>query len=192
MTVNQIHKDLVEGCRKKDKKAQIRIYELYCKAMYNASYRIVNNSFEAEDIMQESFIDAFNKIDTYQGIGTFGSWLKKIVINKSLDHLKKSKPEFTEIDEEHNLFEENNDIDDSSAEYAFYKMELISEALYKLPDNYRIIVSLYLLEGYDHQEISEILNISYNNVRTRYSRAKQNLINLVNELNDSYTNTIRN
>jgi len=183
MTIKkQIHKELIEGCRKNDRKSQIRIYELYYKAMYNTSYRIVNNATEAEDIMQESFIDAFSKIETFKETGTFGSWLKMIVVNKSLDYIKKNKPAILPIEEDQLLIEDNSDFDESFADNVFYKMEMISEALYQLPENYRIIISLYLLEGYDHQEISEILGISYNNVRARYSRAKQSLLHEQNRV----------
>jgi len=192
MAVKQIHKKLIEGCRNNDRKSQVRLYDLYYKAMYNTTYRLIKNSTQAEDIMQESFIDAFSKIDSFQETGTFGSWLKKIVINKSLDYLRKNKPKTVVIDEDQILIEDNTDIDDSSAEHVFYKLELVSNALYQIPDNYRIIISLYLLEGYDHQEISEILGISYNNVRTRYLRAKQYLIKVVNKLNESYLSTTSN
>lgn len=192
MAIKHIHKDLIEGCRKNDRRSQIRIYDLYYKAMFNTSYRIVNNTTEAEDIMQESFIDAFKKIDTFQETGTFGSWLKKIVVNKSLDYIKKNKPATLAIEEDQMIIDDDHEPDDSYADHVFYKMELISEALYQLPENYRIILSLYLLEGYDQQEISEILGISYNNVRARYSRAKQSLIKITEKLNEVYLSTISN
>ncbi len=191
MAIKEIHNELIDGCRKNNQKAQLRVYELYYKAMYNTCYRIVNNSTEAEDIMQESFIDAFKKIDSYQGTGTFGSWLKRIVINKSLDQRKKNNPE---ISIEENAIEPVNEeqTDETYAENVFYQMEAISDALDKIPENYRIIISLYLLEGYDHQEIAQILDISYNNVRARYSRAKQSLINMVNQSKEQYLKSITN
>jgi RNA polymerase sigma factor (sigma-70 family) len=94
-----IHQELIESCRKKDIKAQFQIYRLYYKNMYNISLRIVNDSGEAEDIMQESFLSAFDRIDTFSGEVSFGAWLKRIVINRSLDFLKKKKFEFTVIEE---------------------------------------------------------------------------------------------
>jgi len=192
MAIKDIHSDLIEGCRKSNRKSQIRVYELYYKAMYNTSFRIVNNSFEAEDIMQESFIDAFEKIDTFKETGTFGSWLKRIVINKSLDHIKKNKPEIFSIDEKDYDVKDYREADDSYADHVFYQMKMIYEALDQLPDNYRIILSLYLFEGYDKQEIAQILNISYNNVRTRYSRAKQSLIQMIAQSKKEYLNTLTN
>lgn len=170
-----IHGDLVEACRENDRTAQIKIYELYYQAMYNTSYRIVNDPMEAEEIMQDAFLDAFRKISTFKGDATFGSWLKRIVINKSLDQIRKRK-------ESASLVEGTIDIPDNTAdenveeELIRYRVGEIVKALDRLPDNYRIILSLYLLEGYDHQEIAGILNISYNNTRTRYLRAKQKLL----------------
>ena len=131
MSIKEIHSDLIDGCRKNNRKAQIRVYDLYYKAMYNTCYRIVNNSTEAEDIMQESFIDAFKKIDTFQGSGTFGSWLKRIVINKSLDQLKKNKPEIS-LEENEIEPEGSYEPDDTYAENVFYQMEAISDALDKI------------------------------------------------------------
>ena len=94
-----IHQGLIDACRTGDRKAQYEIYKLYYKAMYNTCLRIVNDTAEAEDIMQESFLDAFQRIDTYTGTGTFGSWLKRIVVNRSLDFIRKQK-EFTSLSEE--------------------------------------------------------------------------------------------
>ena len=86
-----IHKDLINACKANSSKAQYEIYKLYYKAMYNTSVRIMNNSADAEDVMQESFLDAFRKIDQYTGSGSFGGWLKRIVVNNSLDAIKRSK-----------------------------------------------------------------------------------------------------
>ncbi len=86
-----LHQDILDACKEGDQKAQFQIYKLYYKAMYNTSLRIVNDTMEAEDIMQEAFLSAFDKIDTYSGTVSFGAWLKKIVINRSLDALGKEK-----------------------------------------------------------------------------------------------------
>lgn len=172
---HDIHRDLIEGCRNNDRKAQVRLYELYYKAMYNTSYRILNNPAEAEDIMQEAFLDAFRKINGFKGTGSFGSWLKRIVVNKSLDKLRNRKEEDS-LDEWEKEIEDTTVTDDSYAGHVFHKMEEIASAMEKLPGQYRIILSLHLLEGYDQREIAQVLNISYNNVRTRYVRAKQRLL----------------
>jgi DNA-directed RNA polymerase specialized sigma24 family protein len=93
-----IHQDLIDGCINGDQKAQFQIYKLYYKAMFNTSLRIVSDTMEAEDIMQESFLSAFEKIDTYSGTVSFGAWLKRIVINRSLDSLNRKKAIFEDID----------------------------------------------------------------------------------------------
>jgi len=174
-TYRNIHQDLIEGCKNGDQKAQFQIYKLYYKAMYNTSLRIVNDTMEAEDIMQESFLSAFEKIETYSGTVSFGAWLKRIVINRSLDALNRRKMIFEDI-------EYHQGIKDTSSEETMFvddidsKVEEVKKAIEKLPDGYRIILSLYLIEGYDHDEIAEILSISSSTSRSQLSRAKQKLL----------------
>lgn len=137
--------------------------------------RIINNETEAEDVMQEAFLNAFRKIDTYKGEVSFGAWLKKIVINRSLDVLKKRKVKFEEINEK------TNQIVDYQMETKEVNVQVIKDAIQKLPDGYRVVLSLYLIEGYDHEEISEILGISNSNSRTQYLRAKNKLRDLLKD-----------
>lgn len=170
-----LHQDLLDGCKLGDQKAQFQIYKLYYKAMYNTSLRIVNDTMEAEDIMQESFLSAFEKIETYSGTVSFGAWLKKIVINRSLDALGKRKAVFEDIESHAGLRDESSD-DMIKYEELDVKVEEVKEAIEQLPDGYRVILSLYLLEGYDHDEIAEILSISSSTSRSQLSRAKQKLI----------------
>jgi len=170
-----LHQDLLDGCKTGDQKAQFQIYKLYYKAMYNTSLRIVNNNMEAEDIMQESFLSAFEKIDTYSGTVSFGAWLKRIVINRSLDALGKKKAVFEDIESHFGIMDKSPE-ESVRNEEIDVKVEEIKEAIEKLPDGYRIILSLYLLEGYDHDEIAEILKISSSTSRSQLSRAKQKLI----------------
>ena len=177
-TYTHVHKELIESCKAGSRSAQFKIYKLYYKAMYNTSLRIVNDTAEAEDIMQESFLEAFRHLDSYTGEGTFGSWLKKIVINKSLDALRKNK-ESISIEEESLDFPEI--IEENREEEIQYQVAEVKEAITKLPEEYRIVLSLFLLEGYDHEEISEILNISNNSSRTRFVRAKQKLQKILKE-----------
>jgi len=173
-----IHQDLIEACKLGDRNAQFKIYKLYYKAMFNTSLRILNNTAEAEDNMQESFLDAFRKIDHYSGDGTFGSWLKRIVVNNALDALRKRR-ELISIDDAGIDFPDEED--QASEEEIQLQVEEIKAAINQLPEEYRIILSLYLLEGYDHEEISEILKISYNNSRTRFSRARQRLLQIISK-----------
>lgn len=170
-----LHQDLIDGCIAGDQRAQFQIYKLYYKAMYNTSLRIVNDTMEAEDIMQESFLSAFEKIDTYSGTVSFGAWLKKIVINRSLDALSRKKAIFEDIDYHAGIRDDSGD-DSEHLEEIDTKVEKVKEAIEKLPDGYRVILSLYLLEGYDHDEIGEILSITSSTSRSQLSRAKQKLI----------------
>lgn len=146
--------------------------------MYNTSLRIVNDTTEAEDIMQESFLDAFRRLDSYTGEGSFGSWLKRIVINNSLDSLRRTKESISIEEEEIDLPET---IEESREEELRFQVEEVKRAITQLPEDYRVVLSLFLLEGYDHEEISEILKISNNLSRTRFVRAKQKLLSILKE-----------
>jgi RNA polymerase sigma factor (sigma-70 family) len=170
-----LHQDLINDCRKGEQKAQFQIYKLYYKAMYNTSLKIVNNTMEAEDIMQESFLTAFEKIETYSGAVSFGAWLKKIVENRSLDVLrKKSKMIFEDI-ESFQETEENCFDSLYQTEEPDFRLNKVMEAIKHLPEKCRNIFSLYLFEGYDHEEIGEILSISSSTSRSQYARAKNKL-----------------
>lgn len=164
-----IHQEIIDQCREGNQKAQFQLYKLYYKPMYSVCMRIINNETEAEDAMQEAFLKAFTKIDTYKGEVSFGAWLKKIVINRSLDYLKKRKVKFEEIKEK------TNQIIDYQMETKQVNVQMIKDAIQKLPDGYRVVLSLYLIEGYDHEEISDILGISNSNSRTQFLRAKNKL-----------------
>jgi RNA polymerase sigma-70 factor (ECF subfamily) len=170
-----IHQDLIDGCKTGDQKAQFQIYKLYYKAMFNTSLRIVNDTMEAEDVMQESFLSAFEKIESYSGTVSFGAWLKKIVINRSLDALNRRKAIFEDIDVHSGIRDDSGD-DRAHKEELDVRIEEVKEAIERLPDGYRVILSLYLLEGYDHDEIAEILSITSSTSRSQLSRAKQKLI----------------
>ncbi len=168
------HDKLIRACRNNDRRAQLKLYNKYSKAMYNVCLNMVNEATDAEDVMQEAFISAFTNINLFKGEVTFGAWLKKITINKCLDFLKKKKLDFDSIDEHYELqIEDNEQSDDHLLKY---KAEIIKENILVLPVGYRTILTLYLLEGYDHQEISEILGISSSTSRSQYTRAKAFLI----------------
>jgi RNA polymerase sigma factor (sigma-70 family) len=168
-----IHQELIDLCMGGNQKAQFQLYKLYYKPMYCVSLRILNDEAEAEDIMQESFLKAFRKIDTYKGEVSFGAWLKKIVINRSLDHLKKKKMQFEKVSEQ------TMKLPDDNEEIGEVNVEHIKKAIQSLPDGYRTVLSLYLIEGYDHDEISQILGISNSASRTQFSRAKSKLRELL-------------
>lgn len=175
---------LLKACKEGNTTAQFDIYKLYYKAMFNTSLRIVNNGDDAEDVMQEAFLSAFSKIDTYRGEVPFGAWLKRIVINKSLTFIKK-KNRLNEVNLElvdHRLENESDGADGvSEIDYASIKVKQVKMAMEKLKENYRMVLNLSLIEGYDNQEIAEIMNISNENCRTTISRAKNRLRTLLME-----------
>ncbi|HKL08345.1 MAG TPA: RNA polymerase sigma factor [Bacteroidales bacterium] len=174
-----IHQDIVDRCKSGEQKAQFQLYKLYYKAMYNTCLRIVNDSFEAEDIMQEAFLKAFDKIHSYKGEVSFGAWLKRIVINHSLDELRKKKFEMESIEDSfYEIKEEDKMINEEEINI---KAEEIRNEINHLPEGYRIVLSLYLIEGYDHDEISEILNINSSTSRSQCARAKQKLLKNLQE-----------
>jgi RNA polymerase sigma-70 factor (ECF subfamily) len=173
----EIHGELIEECKLGNTKAQYQLYRLYSKAMYNVSYRVTGNANDAEDILQEAFTEAFLKLDTYRYESSFGAWLKRIVINKSINLLKKKKASllFTDgVEEYEYVNDENVDWEDIN-----FNVSSIMEAHAKLPEGYRLVFSLYLLEGYDHAEISSILNISESTSKSQLLRAKQKLKELL-------------
>lgn len=172
--LNKEHQ-LLKQCQKGDRQSQMTLYKKYARAMYQVSRNIIKDEMKAEEAMQDAFLSAFEKLDEFKAEVTFGSWLKKIVINKSLDYLKKDKMyQNAESAENLQLLEESEEIDLSE------KIEAVKKAMNNLPENYRIILSLYYLEGYDYEEISEILNLSYANSRVMVNRAKNKLITLLN------------
>ncbi|MCK0132220.1 RNA polymerase sigma factor [Flavobacteriaceae bacterium F08102] len=167
---------LLQRCEKGDISAQFEIYEKYYKAMYNTSFRILKNSFEAEDVMQESFLIAFTKLSTFKGEVTFGAWLKRIVINKSITQLRKNN-RIDEVGLE--VVKELPDQEVNEVHCDSVSVETIKKGINQLKDKYRLPLTLHLIEGYDHEEIAGILSISNQNSRTTISRAKQKLRTLL-------------
>jgi RNA polymerase sigma factor (sigma-70 family) len=170
---HNIHKEIIELSKSGNSKAQYQLYKLYARAMYNICYRIMNSKEEAEDMLQESFTEAFLKLDTFRYESAFGVWLKRIVINKCINSLKRKKAELVLTDNlpDNNGINEGEDIPDTIS----LKVRDVQNAMDKLPQGYRVIFSLYLLEGYDHSEIAQILGVSESTSKSQYSRAKQKI-----------------
>lgn len=157
--------------------AQREIYNLYVKAMYNTALRIVGEREEAEDVIQESFLDGFLKIEMFRGESTFGAWLKSIVVNKSIAKLRSRKMVVEEIDDrmESTLIDDN----DEDFEDKLEMIDKVKKAINSLPNGFRLVLNLYLFEGYDHQEIGGILGISEVTSRSQYIRGKSKLLELL-------------
>ncbi|TCK69084.1 RNA polymerase sigma-70 factor (ECF subfamily) [Winogradskyella wandonensis] len=174
LSTNQDIEQLLELCCKGHQKSQIEIYNRYYKAMYNTSLRIVRDSYKAEDVMQESFLTAFEKLNTLKDKTMFGSWLKRIVINNSIAEYNRLTKE-NNVDLETVLYkvENTNGIEENDSKNE--KVKHILDSIKQLKSNYSLGLTLHLIEGYDYEEISEIMNISYANCRTLISRAKESL-----------------
>jgi RNA polymerase sigma-70 factor (ECF subfamily) len=168
---------LIEQCKKGNQKAQLQIYNLYCEAMFFIACRYLNNEEEAKDAMQEGFLKAFLNIDSTVRDINFGAWLKRIIINQCIDVLKKKKLEMISLDDH---FIEVIDDDDWNFDMGITKEKVI-EAIEKLSEKYRIVISLYLIEGYSHLEISEIMQIPVKTSRTHLRRGKLQLQELLKE-----------
>lgn len=175
-TYYHIHNDLAVRAGKGDQGAQFELYELYYKAMFNTAIRIVKDGMIAEELMQDGFMTAFTKMDKWHQKSSFGAWLKRVVINECLDYLAKKKLDTVSMEEM-----QISDTEDEILDEPDYDVAEIKKAMSHLPDGYRAILSLYLFEGYDHEEISEIMKITSSTSRSQYLRAKKKLIELINK-----------
>ncbi len=164
-----IHRDIVEQCIAGDNQSQYELYNLYKKAMFNICYRMANDREEAEDMLQESFISIFKNIGNYKGTATIGAWIKRIVVNTSINYLKKKRLQLIPLEDAHHEREEEPITDWENVQL---QVQSINQAVTQLPDGYRIVFSLYAMEGYDHKEIAEILGITESTSKSQYNRAK--------------------
>jgi RNA polymerase sigma factor (sigma-70 family) len=173
---NQNIEQLLLLCKSKNQRAQLEVYNRYNKAMYNTALRIVKDSYKAEDIMQESFLTAFTKLDTLEDSKVFGSWLKRIVINNSIAQYNKTVKQ-NEVPLENLMYKIEDDVTDgiNESDQTSKKVQQILGVMKTLKPNYNLGLTLHLIEGYDYDEICEIMNISYGNCRTMISRAKESL-----------------
>jgi len=168
-------KTIIKSCVKGNEKAQMQLYNLYCDAMFNIVCRYFKNTEDAKDIMQDGFLKAFSNIKKYKSDYSFGSWLKRIIINQCIDTLRKQKMEFTIID-----YEKIEIIDDENWSFNnSISKETIITAIEQLNEKHQIVVKLYLIEGYDHAEISQILNIPLKTSRTHLRRGRLRLKELL-------------
>ena len=186
MTAQIIRDELVERCKKGDRRSYEQLYHKYSRAMYNTSLRIVGHRGDAEDVLQEAFTDAFRSLDDFNYKSSFGAWLKRIVINKSINQLRKRKIDLVDIEkiDKDGALARSFPVDaDEQTDEAGLRLKVagIKKAVALLPPGYRTVLSLYLFEGYDQEEIAEILGVAHATVRTQYMRAKQKLIQLLKQ-----------
>lgn len=164
---------LIRRCLDGDRSAYGELYDRYSRAMLNAAFRVVNDREAAEDILQESFISAFRNLHLYRSESGFGAWIKRIVINRSISWLRQQRTVSLEQPEELVA-----DPEPEEQEFPF-TADQVRTAILQLPDGYRTVLSLYLLEGYDHEEIGEILGISESTSKSQFSRAKRKLLSIL-------------
>jgi len=167
-----VHQEIVEKCQAGNRKAQYELYQLYSKAMFNVCLRIVNDHDEAEDVLQESFINVFKSIRTYKGTATIGAWIKRIVVNGAINQVRRRH--LTLVPLEDTIPEQWDDTSPPGDERNL-DVGKIKQAIAQLPDGYRSVFSLYLLEGYDHQEIAQIMDITESTSKSQYNRAKKKI-----------------
>ena len=170
-------KNLISGSIKNDEKCQMQIYDTYCDAMYHIVCRYVINDEDAKDVMQEGFLKAFMNLHNYTPEFSFGAWLKRIIINQSIDYLKKRKLELVNTEVEDLQIIDTEDWSFSTE----ITREHIVENVELLSIKYRIVVKLYLFEGYDHEEISKILDIPIKTSRTHLRRGRIKLQELLKD-----------
>lgn len=173
-----IHRALIEQSKLGDSASQYRLYKLYARAMFNVAVRMMHSREAAEDILQDSFVDAFLRLSEFRYESSFGSWLKRIVINNCLNELKKRKVDLKFFDDMR-VFDQGKDSQESHPEGL--SVDKVKKAMEQLPNGARMIFSLYLLEGYDHVEIAQILNVSESNSKSQYMRAKRRVKEILTE-----------
>lgn len=178
------HRELVLGCQRRERTAQRALYGHYAKPMYNLCLRMLRHAHDAEDVMQVAFVDIFSKIDTFNFEASISAWIKRIVVNRCIDHLKKRRLLTTDFDPNRH----DTALDNSDPEPAFSAQQLsveqIKRATLQLSEGYRVVLSLYLFEGYDHEEIAQILDISVGTSKSQYSRARKRLAALLTKQNN--------
>ncbi|NJC27523.1 RNA polymerase sigma factor [Neolewinella antarctica] len=174
------HRELVLGCQQKDRKCQRELYGHYAKPMYNICLRMLKHSHDAEDVMQVAFVDIFRKIDTFNFDASISAWIKRIIVNRCIDHLKKRRLLTTDYDaRQHDIASEEPD---PAPAFSAQNMTVdrVRKGMMQLSEGYRVVLSLYIFEGYDHEEISHILGISVGTSKSQFSRAKKRLAQILN------------
>lgn len=170
MDATQTHRDLIERCREGKRDAQFELYRLYSRAMYNTALRMVHHPHDAEDLLQSVFVEVFTKLDSFRYESSIGAWMKRITINKCINFLKSKKLALTELTATHDRAEVAEQQTDP-----VWSVDKINKAIQTLPDGYRVVFSLYAIEGYDHEEIGQILGVTEATSKSQYSRAKAKL-----------------
>ncbi|WP_420316864.1 RNA polymerase sigma factor [Ekhidna sp.] len=176
-TTQTIHKHLIIQSQQGDQAAMSSLYGHYAKAMYNICRRMMGDEEEAKDMLQESFIDAFQKLPSLREVNTFSSWIKRIVINNCINAIRKRKLDTSQLEENTDFIEEEDD----DFEYTQFQASKILQVIDLLPNGCKTVLNLYLFEGYDHKEIGHILGVSESASKAQYCKAKARIRKLLAE-----------
>jgi len=166
-----LNNKIVEDCKQNNAKAQMQLYDMYCQAMFTIALRYVKDSFVAEDMMQDAFIKVFKNMNSFKGEVTIGAWIKRIVINQCIDYLKKKRIELVSIEEKELTIADDGDWTVKEE----VTTDIVTSAINSLPEKYKVVLNLYLIEGFDHQEIAKVLNITEVTSRSQLMRGKNKL-----------------
>lgn len=179
-----IPEELIEGCRRQKPAAQGELFRLLSPRLMGVCYRYAGSREDAEDLLQESFVLIFTRIDSYRNAGSFEGWARRITVNVALNWLKKNKKirEQVEFEQRHERYLPG---EDEEPEFPIQHAELM-EQIARLPIGYRTILNLFAIEEFSHKEIAEQLGITESTSRSQYTRAKRALTEIVN------SNTIKN
>ncbi len=179
---------LVEACKKGDRSAQFQLYRQYSDAMFNVCYRMVGNREDAEDVLQDTFMSVFKNLKQFRSESTIGAWIKRATVNKCINFLKKRRLLTVPVEERTlKMVDEPTSRDETDLSLS---VDTIRRAVMELPDGYRVVFSLYMFEGYDHSEISEITGIEVSTSKSQLNRAKKKLRKLLKENDDEKRQTI--
>ena len=168
--------ELVLRCQRGDRRAQSVLYQQYARVMYNHCLRMLGRVEDAEDAMQMAFVDVFTHIDSFRFEASVGAWIKRIVTNSCINLLRQRKLQWEELGAQHDVAVEEETTDEQALQLS---VDAVRQAVRQLPDGYRVVLTLYLFEGYDHQEIASVLDISEATSKSQYSRARRRLRELL-------------
>ena len=170
-------KSLIELIKKKDESAFVQMYEMYSGRLFGVCLRYSQNRADAEDLLQESFVKIYENLKKFQGSGSLEGWLRRITVNICINHYRKFKKEKV-------IASDNFVVDDVVDETVFSKIETdrILELIQELPDGYRMVFNLYVVEGYKHNEIAGMLGISESTSKTQFLKARKQLMDKVIKL----------
>ncbi|RBL89233.1 hypothetical protein DF182_22165 [Chitinophaga flava] len=174
----QIDGNVIDRCKRGDVRAFRELYNAYAAAMYNICLRMTGNVSDAEDTLQEAFIQVHRNIGKLESNTSVTAWIKRIVVNHCLNNLRKKKVYFEEV-EEVEVAEEPGIDEDSFT----WTVSAVKSAIHGLPQGYRTVLNLYLFEEYSHREIAEMMGITESTVKTQYMRAKEKVRQIVKQQN---------